>query len=154
VTSPVERPKQPIPSATAETELARRLVELTVLQSNTLALVERLMARADSQPPPESPRQREAGLAALEQSVGEFQQKLDAAKQRAEELLVSLSIPAEISTMDGTKALDTVSLKPYWPFFWAKRERENLAYLMEKLQARMMQEQVEARAAAEKAKAQ
>ena len=103
---------------------------------------------------PESPQQREAALAALELSVGEHQQKLDAAKQRAEELLVSLGIPADISTMDGIKALATASLKPFWPFFEAQRAREHMTFLMERLQARLMQERLEARATAEKAKAQ
>ena len=149
-----ERSRQPGPTVNSEVELARRLVELTVVQSNTLALVERLMERVTNPQPVESPQQKQAGLAALELSVKEHQQKLDAAKQRAEELLLSLGIPADISTMDGTKALATASLKPYWPFFEALRERDHMMFLMEKLQARLLQEQLDARAAAEKSKAQ
>ena len=146
--------RQPDAAASRETELVRRLAELAVVQSNTLALVERLMERATTVPLAESPQQRQAGLVALEQSVVEFQQKVDAARQRTADLLVGLNIPAEVSTMDPSKALATVSLKPYWPFFEALREREHLTFLMERLEARLLQEQLDARAAAEKAKAQ
>jgi hypothetical protein len=145
--------KRSIPVGNAESELAPRLAELTVLQSNTLALVERLMERSAHVQPPESPQQKQAGIAALELSVMEFQPKVDAARQRAADLLISLNIPAEISTTDPTKALATASLQAYWPFFEAQREREHMVFLMEKLQARLLQEQLDARAAAEKAKA-
>jgi len=127
---------------------------LTVLQSNTLALVERLMARAAAaQPPPESPRQQEAAIAALEFSAAEHQQKLDAVKQRAAELLAALNIPAEVSTMDPSKALDTASLRAYWPFFEAKRERDSMQFLMDRLRLRLAQEQLDARVEAQKATA-
>ena len=153
-TSPAETGRRSIPASNGEAELARRLVELTVLQSNTLALVERLMERLANAQPVESPRQKQAGVAALEVSVTEFQQKVDAARQRAADLLVALNIPPEISTMDPTKALATANLKPYWPFFEAQREREHMMFLMENLQVRLLQEQIDARTAAEKAKAQ
>ena len=149
-----ERTADPNRAISVETEFTRRLAELTVVQSNTLALVEKLMERATNLQPPESPQQRQAGLAALELSVGEFQQKVEAAKQRAADLLVTLNIPVEVSTMDPSKALATASLKSYWPFFEAQREREHMMFLMEKLQERLLQEQLDARTAAEKAKAQ
>jgi chromosome segregation ATPase len=140
-------------SATStENDLARRLAELTVLQSNTLALVERLMARAaDLQSAPESPRQSEAAVTALELSVAEYQQKLEETKQRAAELVVTLNIPAEVSTMDASKALDIANLKPYWPFFEAKRERDSMQLLTERLRMRLAQEQLDARIQARKA---
>lgn len=156
-TAPVSatiRATQPHPATGTETELTLRMAELTVLQSNTLALLEKLMARAANLPPEESPQQKKAGLAALELSVAEFRQKVDAAKQRTAELLVTLNIPTEISTMDPSKALATASLQPYWPFFDAVREREHMVYLMEKVQARLLQEQIDAKAAAEKSKSQ
>ena len=112
------------------------------------------MERVTNPQPVESPQQKQAGLAALELSVADFQQKVDAARQKSAHLLVTLNIPAEISTMDPPKALATASLKPYWPFFESLREREHITFLMEKLQARLLQEQFEARVAAEKAKAQ
>jgi hypothetical protein len=152
--SPAERNVRSTPPMDANPEFARRLAELTVVQSNTLALVERLMDRATAAQAAESPQQRQAGLAALELSVTEFQQKVDTARQRTADLLVGLNIPPEISTMEPSKALATASLKSYWPFFDALREREHLIFLMEKLQARLLQEQLDARAAAEKAKAQ
>jgi hypothetical protein len=151
---PDERRKQSNPDTRAAIEFAKQLAELAAVQSNTLALVERLMERLANVQPVENPQQRQAGLAAFELSVTEFQPKVDAARQRAGDLLVALNIPAEISTMDPSKALATASLKAYWPFFEAQREREHMMFLMEKLQARLLQEQIDARTAAEKAKAQ
>ena len=152
--STVEPGRRSIPANNGEIELARRLAELAVLQSNTLILIERLTDRLANVQPAETPQQKQAGVAALEMSVTEFQQKVEASRQRAADLLVGLNIPAEISTMDPAKALATASLKPYWPFFEALREREHTIFLLEKLQARLLQEQLDARAAAEKARAQ
>jgi hypothetical protein len=153
-TMPAKRIQQPDSAASTEIEFARRLAEMTVLQSNTLALVEKLMGQVTNLQPTESPQQKQAGLVVLEQSVTEFQQKVDAARQRTADLLVTLNMPAEVSTMDPSKALATASLKPYWPFFESLREREHLTFLLEKLQARLLQDQLDARAAAEKARAQ
>jgi DNA repair exonuclease SbcCD ATPase subunit len=153
-TSITERAIPSAPGVSADFVLTGRLADLTLLQSNTLALVERLMARAAAaQPPPESPRQQEAAIAALEFSAAEHQQKLDAAKQRAAELLAALNIPAEVSTMDPSKALDTASLRAYWPFFEAKWERDSVQFLMDRLRLRLAQEQLDARVEAQKATA-
>ncbi len=143
-TSPTEHTTQIYTGAGAEIELARRIADLTVLQSNTLALVERLMARTpEPQMVPPSPQQRQAGIAALETSAQEFQHNFEATKQRAAELLTSLNIPADVSTMEPSKALDTASLKPYWPFFEAKKDRERAERLMVSVQLRIAQEQTE-----------
>jgi len=133
-----------------EADLTIRLAELAVLQSNTLALVERLMARAASLAPPESLHQREAGITALESAAAEHQQKLDAIKQKVVDLLVTLNIPPEVSSMDAAKVFDNPSLRTYWPFFEAKRQRENMQFLLERLQARLMQEKLEAKVQAQK----
>jgi len=132
-------------------EWARRVTELTLQQSNTAVIIERLLARtADAPPPAVVAQRREAALTALEASVQEEQQKLEAAKQRAAELLISLNIPADVSTMDAAKALDTASLRAYWPYFEAKRERDSLQYLAERFRLRLMQEQLDARIEAAK----
>jgi hypothetical protein len=125
-------------------ELARRVAELTLLQSNTAVVVERLLARtADAPPPAVVAQRRDAAIAALEVTIQNEQQRLEAAKERVAELLIRLSIPAEVSTMDATKGLDTTSLRAYWPFFEAKRERDVLLSLAERLQLRLIQERVE-----------
>lgn len=149
---PTEPTTRANPATSSENDLARRLVELTLLQSNTLALVEKLMTRAaELQSPPESPKQSEAAITALELSLADYQQKLVETKQRAAELVVTMNIPAEVSTMEASKALDIASLKPYWPFFEAKRERDSMQLLMERLRMRLAQEQLDAAIQARKA---
>jgi hypothetical protein len=128
-----------------ELELARRVVDLTLQQSNTAIEVEKLLARTADAPSPTLLAQRqEAALTALEAMIEEHQQKAAAAKDRAAELLISMEIPADVSTLDAAKALDTASLRPYWPFFEAKREREFLRMLSERLVLRLAQERVDA----------
>lgn len=132
-----------------ETELNRRFAELTRLQSNTAILVQGLVTRTTdaSSPVPDALR-RQAAIVALEASVQEHGQRVEAAKQRATDLLLSLNIPAEVSTMDAAKALDTASLRAYWPYFEAKRERDTLQNLAERIQSRLLAERVDAAIAA------
>ena len=89
-----------------------------------------------------------AQLAEVEALAQEGKQHLQAIKQKATELLTSLNVPDDISRMDANKALDTPDLRPYWPFFEAKREREILQTLEDRLRMRLIQEQVDAAAAA------
>ena len=140
-----DRGSFPPPGSGAEVELARRIADLTVLQSNTLALVERLTARAaDADSPAEKAQRRQAGVAYLEKYLAEHQNKLEASKRRAAELLFGMSIPADISALEPSKALETAALKDYWPYFEARRERDSLQFIMERLQIRLVQEQVDA----------
>lgn len=135
----------------SDLEWARRVTELTLHQSNTAVIIERLLARTPDAPPPAVAAQRRAaGLAALEASVQEEQQKLEAAKQKAAELLISLNIPADVSTMDAAKGLDTASLRAYWPYFEAKRERDSLQFLEERFRLRLIAERLDARIEAAK----
>src|SRR2546426_199956 len=93
------RMSEPLTTHTAgmESELIRQITELATLQSNTLALVEKLLVRAE---PPEqlTAQQRQAALITLEVTTQEAEQKLEAAKRSAAELLISLNVPADIST--------------------------------------------------------
>ena len=70
---------------------------------------------------------------------------MEAVKQGAAELLLSLNISPEVSTMDVAKALDTASLRAYWPYFEARRERDSLQYFIERLRGRLLQERVDSR---------
>jgi hypothetical protein len=138
-----ERPQSPF--LNAELELARRMADVTSAQSNLLVLVEKLIARAGgSHPPDVAARLNQKALVVFETVANEEQQRLDSAKQRAAELLVGLNVPAEISTMEAGKALDTAGLRAYWPYFEAKRERDALQALVERLRIRLMQERMEA----------
>ena len=85
-----------------------------------------------------------SGPAELETLLKEGEQQLAAARQGAAELLRTLSVPPEISTMDASKALDTANLGAYRPFFEAKRERDVLQELGDRLRRRLIQEQVDA----------
>jgi cell division protein FtsL len=128
-----------------ELELARQMAELTRQQSNTALVIERLLARTTDAPAPVvSARQSSAMTATLEASLQEEQQRLEAAKQRAAELLVSLNIPAEVSTMGGAQALDTASLRAYWPYFEAKRERDLLQSMVERIRVALFSQRIDA----------
>ncbi|PYI80168.1 MAG: hypothetical protein DME26_22100 [Verrucomicrobia bacterium] len=135
-----------------ESELIRQITELATLQSNTLALVEKLLVRAE---PPEqlTAQQRQAALITLEVTTQEAEQKLEAAKRSAAELLISLNVPADISTLDVSTALDTVGLRAYWPYFEAKRERDTLQITANRVRLRLVQEQIDAGIEAAKSQA-
>jgi hypothetical protein len=130
----------------AQAEVARRLADLATVNSNTVALVAKLVGRnAETQTTSETPQERAGTIKGLETSVAEQREKLDAMKKKTSELLESLKVPEEVSTMDPAKALDTANLKTYWPFFEAKRERDSLQLMLERLRTRLAQEKIEAR---------
>ena len=133
-------------TSSPDLELVRQVAALALQQSNIAVVVERALARTvDAQAPAVSAQSREAAYAALEAAAQEQQQRLEAITQKAAELLFSLSIPAEISTMDATKALDTASLRTYWPYFETKRERDSMRLFAERVQMRLIQERMDAR---------
>ena len=85
-------------------------------------------------------QQRQAGLGALQQMQTDHQAKLGEANQCVKGLLVALKVPDDIATMDVGKGLKMLSLEPYWPYFEAIRERENLQTIAERLHIRLLQE--------------
>jgi hypothetical protein len=90
-------------------------------------------------------------LGDVEALAQEGRQQLESVRQRAKDLLTSLNVPPDVSTMDANKALHAAALRPYWPFFEAKRERELLQTVGDQLQRRLVQEQINAAVAAAKA---
>jgi hypothetical protein len=139
-----ETNRPPEPTA-AEAEVARRVADLATVNSNTVALVAKLVRRnAEADRRSETPQQRASGIKALESALAEQRKKVDALKQKTAELLVDLKVPEEISTMDSSKALDTARLKAYWPFFEAKRERDSMQLILDQLRMRLAQEQIDA----------
>jgi cell division protein FtsL len=142
------KPGGSVENTLTEMGLAERLAELYVQQSNTASLLKSLSTRAPVPTFPESnASQKQASINSLEISLQEQQQKLDAAKQRTRELLLNLNIPAEFSTMEPAKGLDTASLSSYWPYFEAKRERDLLESTIERIRLRLMAERIDAGAA-------
>jgi hypothetical protein len=137
--------QQPTSSADSLAELARRFDQLTVQQNKTLALVESLAAsKAVAPEPPEQAQQRrQSAVALLDWQLKSEQDKLDAAKQKVEQLVTAWRVPDEVSTMDVTMGLDHASLKQYWPYFEAKRERDELQRYVSILKIRVMAEKID-----------
>ena len=131
-------------SSNLQIDLFQRIAELTAQQSNTAAMVQRLLARTWGDPSPEqAKRGTQAAIQVLQASMQNNQQQLETARQKAAALLVDLNIPVEIASMEASEALDQASLREYWPFFEAKREGDTLRELAERLRRRMIQERVD-----------
>ncbi len=141
-------------SSDAELKLRRQVAELTASQSNALAQVESLRAGVvASASAVEARRVSDAALAALETSANEAEQNAEVARQKEEELLTTLNVPAEVSAMDATTALTMPNLQPYWPYFEAKRQQDNLLRNAEVLRLRLLQETVDSGADATRSNA-
>jgi hypothetical protein len=137
------------PASATELELTRRVADLALQQSNIAVVVAQLLEGAsDTLGPVVSVQRTEPYYAALHEEAQDQQRRLIAAKTRVVELLLGLSVPAEVSTMDAAKALDTASLRPFWPYFEAKRARDSLSSIASQLQMREIQERIDDRARA------
>ena len=88
----------------------------------------RLAAKVGELAPQPQPVQ-EPDLAPDTAQIEAQEQKVEAAKQKVKRLLSALNVPEEASQMDSAAALDTVSLKQYWPYFEAKKELEEAVSL-------------------------
>jgi HD-GYP domain-containing protein (c-di-GMP phosphodiesterase class II) len=90
------------PFNTENSALGRRLAELTILQSKTLALVEKLVPQvSQSESPDEIQRRRNDGIRMLESELVEQQRKAESAKQKVEELRTALRVPADVAARNG-----------------------------------------------------
>lgn len=65
---------------------------------------------------------RKSALSALDGTVKEEEQKLDAAKQKVAGLLVAMNVPKDVSNMDEAAALGREDLKQYRSYFEARKE--------------------------------
>ena len=111
-------------------ELGGRLAELTILQSKTLALVEKLLPQErQTGSPEEIQRQRYERIQWVESQLAEQQRKVESANQKVEEFLTSLNVPDDVAALEIDKALDLPSLKKYWPYFEARREKDSVRRL-------------------------
>jgi len=133
-------------SISAILELSRRVAAIGSAQTQTLALVQRLGAKASpSESPEQAAKERRATLAVLEEARAEHEGKLAAARKKVEELLVALRVPNDVSSMPTDRALSVPSAKAYWPYFEARREQEMLQLVTERLKLRLIQEQLDSR---------
>jgi hypothetical protein len=146
---PAGRPASGSNTVSSDLAWVRALSELSLAQSNTALVVERLLKSTSDVKTPETPEQAMKRRHALEASATEEQQRCDDMKQKVTELLFSLKVPDEVATTPTSKALEMPSLQAYWPYFEAKRELEPMQRILESLKARLAQERIHARLEAE-----
>jgi len=130
-----------------EADLQRRMAEVTALQAKASELVQALVAMREAPEAVEIPEQLDRARVSLEvydKHLQEARQKAAKFATQARDLLLSLNIPRDIAHMEPGKALASVDLQPYWPYFEAKQEMESENIIVERLKMRMLQEKVEA----------
>jgi predicted nucleic acid-binding Zn-ribbon protein len=121
-----------------------RIEELLRQQSNTTALIQRLIAATpEAQEPAQTAERAQQVIQGLEQSLSEFRQRLDVAEEKVSTLVTQLAVPPEVATL-GIASEDDPNLQKYLAFFQAKRERDTARRIYETLQLRIAQEQVDA----------
>jgi len=133
--------------AATQAELERRLAEVKVLQSNAAALVQALAATREAPEAPEIPEHLERARVSIqvyEKHLQDAREKASALAAQTKNLLITLNIPREVAATEPNKALSSVELQTYWPYFEAKRELEAQNMLVERLKIRMLQETIEA----------
>jgi hypothetical protein len=133
--------------AATQAELQRRMAEVAALQSNAAALVQALVATREAPEAAEIPEHLERARVSMqvyEKHLQEAREKASALAAQTKNLLITLNIPREVAAGDPNKALSSVELQPYWPYFEAKRELEAQNIMLERLKMRMLQETVEA----------
>ena len=83
------------------------------------------LAQGEARPKPD--------LATLDAHLTAQEQKLDTLKQKVTSLLATLSVPQEVSKLEPAAGLGREDLKPYWPYFEAKKgleEEERYAQIL------------------------
>ncbi|MBL9168566.1 MAG: hypothetical protein JNN07_12555 [Verrucomicrobiales bacterium] len=124
------------PVAVSELDWVERLHDLELRQSNMVAMVERL---ADKIPDGEALDQMAGQLEALllreELAEGDQSAQAEGARQRVAELLLSLSVPADVAELEPSKALENSALQAYWPYFEARQQSEVIDGLVIRMRA-------------------
>lgn len=145
IASPAGEDEHPAGALAVEMELSRRLADLTVLQSNLLALVERMTTRVNTMDPTDAlPKGGQAVVSVLENYLVQYQQQAEEAKQKAASFLLTLNVPAEIAGMETRTALNTASLRVYWPYFEATQERETAEVRIDRLRRQVERARINA----------
>jgi hypothetical protein len=80
----------------------------------------------DAQLPSQSQVQTNQDLAADDALLTTQEQKLDEAKQKVADLLLTLNVPEELTNTDAATGLRSESLRQYWPYFQARNEFEDM----------------------------
>ena len=130
----------PGPAATS------RIEEMLRQQSNTTALIERLInAIPGAQDPAQTAERAQQAVLTLEQSLPEFQTRLETAEKSVTELGTQLGVPPDVAVMNSAVE-DDPNMRKFLPFFQAKRERDTARRVLETVQLRLLQERVDAAA--------
>lgn len=131
-----------MPTDPSNPALVRAIAELSLSQSNTAIVIERLLRATAGIQATESIEQAQKRLQALEASAVEEQQRCDAMKQKVNALLLSLKVPDDVASIPAAKALESPSLQAYWPYFEAKKELEPMQRILESLKIRLVQDRI------------
>ena len=141
-----ERPPTQITSPITDSfpQLTRRINELTAQQNMTLALVQSLVSTSAQAESSEFRQQRQQlAIGALEERLRAQQVSLDAAKQKVEQLAITWNVPDEVARMETSDGLDISTLKQYWPYFEARRERQQLEKFVSLLKMKLAAEKID-----------
>ena len=123
--SSLDQLTKPVGTLASDSSITQQLDSLALSQSNTLALLQKLTARTtSSQPAVNGAERTAAALTVLQASLNDQQEKLEVARHRASDLLLSLNVPPEIATE-------------------SRREREILQAQTDRLRLRIIQERVD-----------
>lgn len=134
------RGRQPAASD-RESDLRRQISALQASHSNAVAVAQNLAAEAlRSASDVQSRSEAAAALAELESSASDALEQAEGARQRVEDLIVTLNVPGDVAAMDPDAGLQSSNLRAYWPYFEAKRDRDNLQRTAEALRLRLVQE--------------
>ena len=93
----------------------------------------------------EQTQQEEDPLQALRKTYAAQAEKVSAARAHFADLLVSLNVSDEIAVMDSAKGLTLAELAAYRPLFEAKREKEFLEAILDKLRRQIFAQEIEAK---------
>lgn len=129
----------------ATPSLAHWIAQTTVIQSNTTALLARLMEQLPATSKPIlSAEQKQAAYRTMITSTEREAPKLAELKRSTADLLFQLAVPDEAATMDPRLGLEMGSLRNYWPYFEAKIQRDAVERLVDSLEMKLLQDSINA----------
>jgi hypothetical protein len=148
-------PTIPLPSSAGSADalalLSHRLDQLAFQQANILTLVQRLASKdGPSELPEPKPLEWQKAIDSLDARAASRQDNLNAAKRKIDHLALNLQVPDEVAMTDPAEALDIPGLKKYWPYFQARRERDEIQRFITILKMKAVSEELDFKADAAK----
>lgn len=121
------------------------MVALTRLQSNTLSLIARQSGVRLEETSEQSQQRQQDAIVSLRSTLVEQQLKLQTAKEKFKEVLVSLNVPDDVAILNPQAALSSLKNQAYWPYFETRKELDAQQLLVDKLQMQFIAQQIEAK---------